>query len=249
MNVSTIISRARRFAYVNSTDYSDTTALQDLNIIKDQFWAEIVSQLPEDYQWETWTATTVALQWEYELPQPTSSSVGATAIKWVAIAYSSDTYEETGLMQYTKCHLVNPATLEYEWNYYCENQSHEDPIYYVADDSIFVAPMPLSTEVWTNRLKLTGIRNIVDYTIVTSEADMKIPLSAHEVLVQGLMWYALIDKRVPANEIAAQQAQYLKMKSDNLRFLAQRVENPVEMSYPDKIGGNTLPSVAHNWLE
>lgn len=75
---------------------------------------------------------------------------------------------------------------------------------------------------------------------------MKIPLSAHEVLVQGLMWYALIDKRVPANEIAAQQAQYLNMKSDNLRFLAQRVENPVEMSYPDKIGGNTLPSVAHN---
>ena len=52
MDVSTIISRARRFAYVNSTDYSDATALQDLNIIKDQFWAEIVSQLPEDYQWE-----------------------------------------------------------------------------------------------------------------------------------------------------------------------------------------------------
>ena len=62
MNVSTIISRARRFAYVNSTDYSDATALQDLNIIKDQFWAEIVTHLPEDYQWETWTATTVALQ-------------------------------------------------------------------------------------------------------------------------------------------------------------------------------------------
>lgn len=249
MNVSTIISRARRFAYVNSTDYSDTTALQDLNIIKDQFWAEIVSQLPEDYQWETWTATTVAIQGEYELPQPTSSSVWATAIKWIAISYNSDTYTETGLIQYVKCRLVNPATLEHEWNYYCENQSKEDPIYYVADDSVFVAPMPLATEVGANRLKLTGIRNIVDYSIVTAEVDMKIPLSAHEVLVQGLIMYALMDKRVPAWEIAAQQAQYLKIKSDNLRFLAQRVENPVEMEYPEKIGGNILPSISHNWLE
>ena len=62
MDVSTIITRSRRFAYVNSTDYTDAMALQDLNIIKDQFWSEIVTRLPEDYQWETWTATTVSLQ-------------------------------------------------------------------------------------------------------------------------------------------------------------------------------------------
>lgn len=238
MDVSTIITRSRRFAYVNSTDYTDAMALQDLNIIKDQFWSEIVTRLPEDYQWETWTATTVSLQWEYELPQPTSTSVWATVIKAVAISYSSDTYRETGLMQYTKAREVNPATLQYEWNYYCENQSQEDPIYYVADDSVFVAPMPLATEVWANRLKLTGIRNIVDYTIVTTEANTKIPVSAHEVLVQGLIYYALLSKRVPANESNAQYASYLKIKADNLRFLAERVENPTQFAYPDNIGGN-----------
>lgn len=237
MDVSTIITRARRQAYVNSTDYPNSTALEDLNIIKDQFWSEIVTHLPEDYQWESWTATTVSLQWEYEYPQPTSSSIWAAIIKSVSISYSSDTYTETWLIQYNKCRLVNPATLQYEWNYYCENQSQEDPIYYIADDSVFVAPMPRSTEAGANRLKLTGIRNIVDYTISTTEADMKIPLSSHEVLVQWLVWYALIDKRVPQNEIQAQQANYLKLKSDNLRFLAERVENPVQFIYPDKIGG------------
>lgn len=246
MNVSTIITRARRFAYTNSTDYPDATALQDLNIIKDQFWSEIVSRLPEDYQWESWTATTVSLQGEYSIPQPTSSSVGATMIKSVAISYTSDTYEETGLIQYTNCRLVNPATLEHEWNYYCENQDQEDPIYYVADDSVFVAPMPRASEAGANRLKLTGIRNIVDYTINTAESDMKIPLSSHEVLVMGLVWYALIDKRVPANEINQAQANYLKVKQDNLRFLAERVENPVNFTYPDKIGGNVLESIQYN---
>ena len=66
---------------------------------------------------------------------------------------------------------------------------------------------------------------------------MKIPLSAHEVLVQGLMYYALMSKRVPANEVQAQYANYLKIKADNIRFLAERVENPVQLTYPDKIGG------------
>lgn len=146
MDVSTIISRTRRFAYTNSTDYPDATALQDLNIIKDQFWSEIVSQLPEDYQWESWTDTTYALQSEYQYPQPASSSVGASMIKEVAISYNSDTYLDTSLMQYTQARPVNPATLEFEWNYYCENQSNEDPIYYVADDSVFVAPMPRADE-------------------------------------------------------------------------------------------------------
>lgn len=65
---------------------------------------------------------------------------------------------------------------------------------------------------------------------------MKIPLSAHEVLVQGLIWYAMIDKRLPPNEIAAQQAVYLRLKADNLRFLAERVENPTQFAYPNKIG-------------
>lgn len=64
---------------------------------------------------------------------------------------------------------------------------------------------------------------------------MKIPLSAHEVLVFGLVWYALMDKRVPANEIQAAQNQYLALKQKNLEFLAERVENPVQFTYPDKI--------------
>lgn len=81
MDVSTIITRARRFAYVNSTDYPNSTALEDLNIIKDQFWSEIVTHLPEDYQWETWTDETIALQAEYEYPQPTSTGIGAAIIK------------------------------------------------------------------------------------------------------------------------------------------------------------------------
>lgn len=67
-------------------------------------------------------------------------------LKSVAISYSSNTYEETGLIEYQKAREVNPATLEYEWNYYCENQLPEDPIYYIADDSVFVAPMPLASQ-------------------------------------------------------------------------------------------------------
>jgi hypothetical protein len=49
------------------------------------------------------------------------------------------------LLKYIKAREVNRQTLEFEWNYYLENQSVDDPIYFIADNSVFIAPVPLST--------------------------------------------------------------------------------------------------------
>lgn len=59
MNVSQIIARARRVAKYNTSNYVDADALDDLNVIKDEFWAEIVSRLEEDYNWEEWKTSSV----------------------------------------------------------------------------------------------------------------------------------------------------------------------------------------------
>lgn len=60
MNVTQIISRARRIAKYNTSNYPDASALEDLNVIKDEFWAEIVSRLEEDYNWDEWKTSTVS---------------------------------------------------------------------------------------------------------------------------------------------------------------------------------------------
>ena len=60
MNVTQIISRARRIAKYNTSNYTNASALEDLNVIKDEFWAEIVSRLEEDYNWDEWKTSTVS---------------------------------------------------------------------------------------------------------------------------------------------------------------------------------------------
>ena len=75
-----------------------------------------------------------------------ASTAGAKQIKQVSISYDGLNYENIGTKIYYPARLVNPNTLENHWSWYEENQSKEFPIYYIADDSLFIAPIPLSGE-------------------------------------------------------------------------------------------------------
>ena len=65
MTPATIIAQMRRVAKVNTDQYSDANALIDLNTLKDEFWSAIINSIDENYNYDTWTATTVDLQSEY----------------------------------------------------------------------------------------------------------------------------------------------------------------------------------------
>lgn len=231
MNVSQIIARARRVAKYNTSNYVDADALDDLNVIKDEFWAEIVSRLEEDYNWEEWKTSSVSGQWEYTLPPLTSFGDGTKALKTVAISYGTKTYDDGGL-QYVKAKLVNPASMELDWDYYKNNQSELNPVYYVSDNSIFIAPIPQSAV--TDGIKMTGIRKIADYELWTVEADIGIPVDFHRVLVFGLAYEMALDKGIPSNEVVEYFNTYEFNKAKALKALAMRSEWPVTMFYPQE---------------
>jgi len=66
---------------------------------------------------------------------------------------------------------------------YYENYSdYENPIYTVNDNSIFIFPAPKKDI--TDGIKLSGIRNIKDYTETTTEAEMVVSPSYHKILLQ-----------------------------------------------------------------
>jgi len=90
--------------------------------------------------------------------------------------------------------LKNPNTLENHWSWYEENQSKNFPIYYIADDSLFIAPIPLSGEAGADYLELRGIKSIPDYTTNTTEAEMVFPLDVQQLFVQGMEPYAMRTK-------------------------------------------------------
>jgi hypothetical protein len=65
---SEIIAQMRRVVKVDTSQYTDTNALIDLNTLKDDFWSAIVTSVSEKYNWERWKTDSVALQSEYVIP-------------------------------------------------------------------------------------------------------------------------------------------------------------------------------------
>lgn len=238
MTPATIESQLRRMTWVSTSQYTEAEFLEDINVVKDEFWSGIVARLDEDSDYEEWTADTVALQSEYLMPTVAYNSAWAKILKSVSINYDWDTYTETWLIKYIRAREVNKDTLDYEWNYYVENQSEDDPIYFIADNSFFIAPAPRTAG--TNYLKLTWLRKIPDYTIATTEAAMKIPVDFQRVLLWGVIPYALMSKRVDTNEVSKAQWDYLREKSQALADMSHRKEWPIFLLYPDQVSSDEL---------
>lgn len=237
-SASAIITKARRFANVTSTQYVDADAVSDLNDGKNDFWSAIVSTANQGYGWQYWTTDTVNLQSEYTLPSESASLAGGKKIKDVYVNYDGVTYPTTGKLAFRKARLVDPGSLPNSWEYYEKYQSQETPIYRVADKSIFIAPVPganTGNTAGTGRLVMTGVRKMPDLTISSTEDDISnyIPVDQQQALIHWLCWNIDMSKRQP-QEAAQDRAEYDKIKSEYVTKLAQRVESPFYANFPDE---------------
>ena len=218
--------------------------LLDINEAKDEFHSAIVAKLNSDRNWEIWKVNETSVNSEYTMPEVASDSAWTKVLSWIAINYNWDTYTATGLPIYIPARLVSPDSLEHEWNYYVENQSSSDPIFMIADQSYFIAPAFRESGL-VDRIKLTWVRKIADYTISTSEADIKIPVDFQRLLIWACIPSALMAKRADDNQIQKAQNDYESKKITAIQNLSQRKEWPITMEYPisqnDDIIINCLP--------
>lgn len=234
-----IIAQMRRRVKVDTSQYSDANALIDLNTLKDEFWSALITKVWEDYSWERWKVDLTSLISEYKMPEVAYNTAWAKLLKGISINYNGNTYTDTGLLEYNKAREVNPNTLEHEWNYYIENQSESDPMYFVADNSYFIAPA-FRTAWLVDRIKLTWVRKIADWTLATSESAMKIPVDQQQALVFGLMMDGYFNKWVDDNTINNAEARWEKKKLEAINSLSVVVENPVNFEYPEDIYDNKI---------
>ena len=234
-----IIDQMRRRVKVDTSQYTDADALRDLNTLKDEFWSALITEVPEDYNWDRWLVDLSTTVTEYTIPEVAHDTAWAKLLKGVSISYDWETYSETWNIQYTPAREVNPNTLKEDWFYYVENQDKKDPIYYVADNSYFIAP-----SIWTaglvDRIKLTWIRKIPDYALTTTEANMKLPVDQQQALVYWLMvdWY--FNKWVDDNTINNAEARWERKKREAIKTLSIRVENPTTLTYPNELVDDEL---------
>jgi len=235
MNPVSIIAAMRRKTKVTTAQYTDNEAIDDLNILKDEFHSAILSTISDEkFNWEKWVHDTVALQSEYSIPEVASDTAGAKLLNSVAINYNWETYENTGVLKFIQAKEVNPDTLENDWEYYVENQDVDNPIYYVWENSIFIAPAPLSDEAGTGRIKLTGIKKIPDYTIATTEAEMRFPIDVHTALVYGLCVSAREARADEPALITNAENTWRMKRTEAIKSLEFRTVSPVTMNYPEE---------------
>lgn len=232
MLITTIESQLRRITGASTSQYSQADFLIDINVVKDEFWSAIV-WAQTDRNYDIWAVDSTTLISEYTMPEVASDTAWSKILKNIAINYTWDTYTETWLPIYIPAREVSPDSLKHQWNYYVENQSTDDPIYYISDNSYFIAPAFREASL-SNRIQLTWIKKIADYTISTTEADLKIPVDYQRVLLWGCIPYALMSKRVENNEIQKAQNDYINEKTIAIQNMTSRREWPITMLYPDQ---------------
>ena len=189
MDVNKILDLAVDQSHTNSTDYPNSRTIDYLNIVKDDFFTVLITAAWEDWNWDIWETDSVVWQNEYVLPEAASDTEGNIKVSRVSISYNWET-EDDGSIKYTPARLVKLWNLPKNWNFYTNQQSQLDPIYYVADKSIFIAPAPISSD-WAivDWIQIKWIKSIQDYVVWWNEASIKLPHYLHLILVQGILQY------------------------------------------------------------
>ena len=194
-----------------------------MNIAYKDFWVDIVD-LDKNYGWDKWTTDIVSDRNEYILKQPDGTKPdrkdkwGMEKIETVSIKY------DTTDVDFDLCDITDYDYLDFNIEYYEENQPQDDPFVIISDNSIFVYPTP-DTNV-TNGLELQGIRSPFDLdATTTSSLDILVPKAHREVIAIGMKQYAYA-KRMLLNEKNDAIMEYKDAKKKALMQLSTRKTTP-----------------------
>lgn len=222
-----IFAQVRGLIWVDENQYSDTEMLNDFNSLNQEIQSDIVNS-GTTLKWQRWTVSSTALQSEYTMQEIAEDASWTRQLDWVSINYNWETYEETGELIYIKADRVDLEGLQYDFSYYQENQSEDKPIYYVADNSYFIAPTPRTTV--TNWLRLRGMRTVPD--VALDSTDLGMTQNYISALSFWLMPYGLMRKRAEESVIQAAEVRWEKKKQRVIDAIKNRVkETPFFNNY------------------
>lgn len=234
MNVSDMYDLAVLQSYSTKSQVTEQDFLRYINIVKDDFFSHLITSVKQDYNWDIFTGDTVWWQTEYTFPQLAVSSDGMLKLRELYISYDDKVYSNW-MKQYTKAEEISLDMLEKDWNYYQSEQSVDKPIYFIADNSVFIAPTPKESK--TDALQLKWIKRIRDYTISTTEAETKIPPTHHQTLVQGVLPF-IFKRQAKRQEAMTEEWEYIRKRQEAMRMLWERRQGTHIMRYPQQYETN-----------
>lgn len=222
MTPSQIIAQARLQSGTDSTNYTDAQGIVDFNAVYQDVISDIISDVDENHFWNEIKTDVVNGQNEYTVDDTqTSPNYRVDRINKVSVKYSdTDSY-------YVPATRISPRDMAYDSDWYEANQPKTAPVYYVADNSVFLFPKP-GADV-TAGLKIEVILQPVDLVIGDTEASVVIPPRFHKVLVQGIRQRIFASRMMLAEEQGA-IAIYDKMKRDMVSQMKARDQGTVQVT-------------------
>ena len=252
MTPQQIVNLALSNTHTKSTQITDANQLLFFNLARHDVAAIIKKDVNEDYFYQIWkvdaedNTNATRDNGEYLVPKTTATDIGMNKLIGLAIkAYSTDTY-------YTPAREVNIRELlqQHDWDWYMENQPKSDPIYYIADESIFIAPefkpadLP-AVQAGNNQIKLYGIVNLIDLAIDDTADEVLIPDEHHDVIAIGMEKY-IYKARGKKKEAFDSMADYKEAVADMVDALTNRDDSFMQAELPDTTNLETADGGLYN---
>lgn len=233
MTYNEIITLALSNTHTKAAQVSTTLLASAFNIARTRLASEINQGVGENYFFQIWKRDAIANQQngEYPYPEADQDSAGAEKISGVLIKpYSTDLY-------YTPCREVDIKNLPYDWEYYLANQPKSDPIFFIADESIFIAPQFSDTDLpeippGNMQIKLNGIAKLIDLAAGATSAAVVIPTSQHHRIAIGMEEWIYKARKMKKEAFDASQ-QFEVEISKMIDELTNRDNSNLQATLPD----------------
>lgn len=221
MDLSAIYTLSRANTGTDSSNMPDATLLVVTNQTYRDIINRIVSQVDEGFFYDEWIAATVIGQTEYTFPVRDADTAGLKKLKSVSIKYRATD---------TEWKMARPTTitnLTADKSEYASKQPESDPLYVVYDKSVSIYPAP--SEV--NQIKLYGISDPTELQAGATEADIRIPVDFHSLIVLGNE-YKIHKIKNNVDEKNDSLAEYEREMVKMVEQLTDRIDRPLESEMP-----------------
>lgn len=233
MTYNGIVALALTMSHTKASQVSPANLETFFNIKRKELGNTIIKDVNEEFFFQIWKRDAIADQnnGEYPYPEADEDSAGMLKAKGVYIkGYSANS-------NYTKTREVKLANLPYDWDYYLEHQPKSDPIHFIADTSIFIAPQFDSDDLpdspsGNKQIKLVGLAKFIDLEAGATSSAILIPDDSQHRIAVG-MKELILRSRGKVKEANSAFQEFEVEKGKMIDELTNRDNSQMIASLPD----------------
>ena len=236
MTYNEIITLALTDSHTKAGQISAASLKSFFNIARNELGNAIIKDVNENFFYEIWKRDAIANQenGEYPYPKATQDAPGMSKCQGLFVkGYKDD-------LDYTKATEVDIKTLPKDWSWYLNNQPNAQPIYFIGDESFFVAPQFKSadlpdTPAGNNQIKLLGISKFVDLDTGAPDSAILIPDDSHHRIAIGMEPW-ILKARGKKNEATLAFQEFEVEKQKMVDELTNRDNSGMTAKLPNDYG-------------